>query len=217
MDIAASDFDWKSILIKKYKNYNLNEEDCMVIFVSDCILHVEEKILITKDVLSPYMVNKDALDTSLSDLMAKKILTIHSEGNAFYTSLDEFKKRLFEDAIKDFSLKTSNYGHSSNVSDNLFQEAESIAGRCLTPLERDQITSWLKSGAEEGMVKEALKKSITKSGNVSFRNADKLILEMQRSVTRKNIGASLVNEETKSREELRDIFTHTDWTYHGDK
>ena len=71
MDINAYDLDWKSILIKKYRNYDLDEIDCMVLFVSDAVLHVEPKTLITKEILSPYMVDGDRIDDSLSRLMEK--------------------------------------------------------------------------------------------------------------------------------------------------
>lgn len=212
MDININDLDWKSILIKKYRNYDLNEEDCMVLFVSDAILHVQPETLITKEILSPYMVENDKIDSSLSSLMAKKMLVIKSQGNSFFSSIEDFKKRLFEDAIKDLTLKNNS---NATASDSFYQEVERIAGRALTPLERDQITSWYKSGAEEGMIKEALQKSLTRSGNVSFKTADRLILEMQRSQSRKNLGASTVNEETKKREEIKDLLDNFDWTYHG--
>ena len=74
MEINAYDMDWKSILVKKYRNYDLNEIDCMVLFVSDAILHVQPKTLITKEILSPYMVEGDKIDDSLSHLMDKKFL-----------------------------------------------------------------------------------------------------------------------------------------------
>ncbi len=215
MDININDLDWRSILIKKYKNYGLNEEDCMVLMVSDCVLQIE-RTLITKEVLSPYMANIDKIDESLSNLLSKKYMVIANEGSEFFSSIDDFKKKLFDDTIKDMTLKNSAGGASSTVSASLYTEVEEIAGRTLTALERDRITSWLKSGANEGMVKEALSKSFTKSGHVSFNNADKLILDMQRSETRKSIGASMVNEETKKKEEMRDILSGFDWTYHGE-
>ncbi len=150
MDINAYDLDWKSILIKKYKNYDLDEIDCMVLFVSDAVLHVEPKTLITKEILSPYMVDGDKIDDSLSRLMEKQYIAIKNEGNAFFTSLEEFKKKIFDDAIKDMVLKNQSNTLNSRRSDSLYQEIESIANRSLTPLERDQVTSWIKSGAEDG-------------------------------------------------------------------
>lgn len=212
MDINYKDIDWKTILIKKYKNYNLDETDCMVLFVSDSILSIQS-ILITSEVLSPYMVNLDRIDSSLSKLVEKKILKIDNLNNNFVSSIEDFKKKLFDDFIKDITLKSNN---PTRNNDSLYSEIESICNRMISPLERDQITSWLKSGADEGMIKEGLRRSITKSGNVSFKNADKLILNMQRSKSRQDIGASTLNEETKKREELREFFAKSDWTYHGD-
>lgn len=217
MEININDLDWKALLIKRYKNYDLNEMDCMVLFVSDAVLHVQEKTLITKEVLSPYMADCDGIDTSLSSLLSKKILTIKNEGTSFYSSLEDFKKKLFDDAMKDIVLKSQNSNYNVMRSDSLYQEIESIVNRTLTQLERDQVTSWLKQGAQPMMIKEALQKSLTRSGNLSFKNADKLILEMERSQSRQTTGSSLVNEETRKREELRDLFSRNDWTYHGDK
>lgn len=216
MEININDLDWKSLLIKRYKNYDLNEMDCMVLFVSDAVLHVQEKTLITKEILSPYMVNSDAIDDSLSNLLSKKVLSIKNEGTAFYSSLEDFKKKLFDDALKDIMLRSQNPNYNMMRSDSLYQEIESIVNRTLTPLERDQVTSWLKQGAQPGMIKEALEKSLTRSGNLSFKTADRLILEMERSQSRQSTGSSLVNEETRKREELRDLFSKNDWTYHGD-
>lgn len=210
MDLNIYDVDWKSLLIKKYKNYNLNEKECMIIFVSDMILKVEPHTLITKEVLSPYMHDQSNIDECLSHLIDSKIILIKNENSVFYSSLEEFKIKLFEDTTKDFLLRKNN-PNTTSVSMNLYQEIESICNKTITPIERDQITSWLKNGADEGMIKEALSKSITKSGNISFKNADKLILNMQRSQARKDIGVSTVDEETKRKIKLENILA-TDWT-----
>lgn len=215
MELNFNDLDWKSLLIKKYKNYDLNEEDCMVLFVTDAILSILPDTLITKDVLSPYMVNQEEIDSSLSSLMSKNIISIQTNGNSFHTSIDGFKQRLFNDAIKDLNLHSQNHKNQTS-SDSIYQEAEQIANRTLTPIERDRITSWLKDGADEKMIIEALKKTITKSGNISIKNADKLILEMERSESRKTLGTSTINENTKRNEELSDIL-NMDWTYHENK
>lgn len=215
MELNFNDLDWKSLLIKKYKNYDLNEEDCMVLFVTDAILSILPDTLITKDVLSPYMVNQEEIDSSLSSLMSKNIISIQTNGNSFHTSIDGFKQRLFNDAIKDLNLHSQNHKNQAS-SDSIYQEAEQIANRTLTPIERDRITSWLKDGADEKMIIEALKKTITKSGNISIKNADKLILEMERSESRKTLGTSTINENTKRNEELSDIL-NMDWTYHENK
>ncbi|MDD6241414.1 MAG: DnaD domain protein [Eubacteriales bacterium] len=210
MEIDVRDIDWKELLIKKYRNYDLDEEEVMVLFVSDAILTLEPKTLITKDILSPYMKDQDGIDEALSKLLSKKFMTVTNDGQNFFTSLDDFKKKLFLDSLKDLTLRNS---PSSQTSDSFYSDIESIVNRTLTPLERDQVSAWLKSGADEGMIKEALQRSITKSGNVSFKTADKKILEMERSQSRNAIGASTVNEGEKKNEELRDLFRNTDWIH----
>ncbi|MBQ8141972.1 MAG: DnaD domain protein [Bacilli bacterium] len=213
MELNQFDFDWKSLLIKRYRNYDLDETECMVIFVSDAVLNVDKDALITKETLSPYMKNIDKIDVALSNLISKEILVISTENGGFSFSLDDFKKRLVEDALKDIALKKN---QSASHNESLYEELETIANRTLTPLERDQITHWLRSGADEKMIKEACSKAITSSG-INFKQADRLILEMERSESRVNIGASMVDEDSKRKAQLQDIFSNTDWSYHGDK
>ena len=87
MNLTRNDVDWKSLLIKKYQSYGLDELDTMVIFVSDAVLSIQENTLLTCDILSPYMkATKDVIDQSLSKLMSKKYLTIVRKGNSFFSS-----------------------------------------------------------------------------------------------------------------------------------
>jgi len=67
------------------------------------------------------------------------------------------------------------------------------------------------------MIKEACHKALTKKGTISFKEADRLLMDMKRSQSRKTIGVSTVNEETKKNEELRELFNNSDWTFHGEK
>ena len=87
MKISANEIDWKGLLVKKYLHYGLNELDCMVLFISDAVLDMQPKTLLTCDVLAPYMyASKDDIDSSLSNLMGKKFIQIKQEGNIFYSS-----------------------------------------------------------------------------------------------------------------------------------
>jgi|GEM_PF-623759 DNA replication protein DnaD len=215
MEIQASDMDWKSLLIKRYPDYQLTEMDVMVIFVSAALIDRERKILLTRDILSQYMTApKDAVDLSLSKLLKRGILVIHTEGNDVYTTLSEFRQKLFDDFIHDKVIEETEKPLREG-GPNLYEDLEKIAGRSLSPVERDKVTSWLKSGASEGMIKEACSKSMTPNGYLSFKTADRLVLEMLRSASREDIGASTVNEETQRNERLKDFFENEDWTYHG--
>ena len=211
MKISANEIDWKGLLVKKYLHYGLNELDCMVLFISDAVLDMQPKTLLTCDVLAPYMyASKDGIDSSLSNLMGKKFIQIKQEGNIFYSSLDEFKVQIFEDEMKDFALRGNYRSPTDMVAEGLYSFLESLGGP-LSPIERDRVTAWLKEGATEDMIKEACHKSLTKNGHISYPTADRLILEMQRSASRKNIGVSTIDEKNRKNDALRRLIDDTDW------
>ncbi|MFA6861022.1 MAG: DnaD domain protein [Bacilli bacterium] len=218
MNISRNDVDWKNILTKKYLSYDLNELDVMVLLVSDNVLIQEPKTLLTCDILTSYMkAGRDQIDQSLTKLISKKYLTVINVGTTIYSSLEEFKDRLFNDFVKDIVLKSKEGRDPNTVSTSLYASLEELQGTTLSPIERDTVTRWLQEGADEGMIKEAAQKALMKSGHISFKMAERYILDMERSQTRKDIGASTVNEDTRRKEELRDLFNNSDWTYHGDK
>jgi DNA replication protein DnaD len=218
MNISKTDLDWKNILVKKYLSYDLDELDVMVIFVSDNILIQEPKTLLTCDILGAYMkASREDVDQSLSKLISKKYINVVQNGTNIYSSLEDFKDRIFKDVIKDAVLKSKEGKDVDSVSSSLYSSLEELNGGMLSPIEKDTVTRWLQEGADEGMIKEACQKAMGKSGHISFKSADKFVLEMERSQGRKDIGVSTVNEETRKKEELRDLFNNADWTYHGDK
>ncbi|MFA6624999.1 MAG: DnaD domain protein [Bacilli bacterium] len=211
MNITRKDVDWKSLLIKRYLSYDLDETDVMVIFVSDALLGIEPKTLLTCDILSAYMkAKREDIDQSLTKLIDKKYMIIDTEAENIYSSVSSFKDRLFDDYIKDVSLRSRNRGTQSSDSDSVYSKLEELTGHMLSPIERDMVTNWIKEGATDGMIYEACQKSLTKSGNISFKTADKKILEMERSKDRKDIGVSTIDEDTKKKR-LGDILGKTDW------
>ncbi len=209
MNLTLKDIDWKSLVVKKYQSYGLDEMDCMVLFVSDAVLDMEPNLLLTCDILSTYMkANKEDIDRSLSKLMAKNILIIQNSGSTYSSSLEEFKLRLFKDEVKDLVLKGGS--GTTSISENLYSFLESINGP-LSPIDRDRVAQWLKDGIEENQIKEACKKAMTKNGHISFKTADTYLLQMQRSESRKTIGASTVNEEENRAAELQKLIDSTKW------
>ncbi len=216
MNIDYNDLSFPNAIVKKYTAYGLDEMDCMVLLVSDNLLRIE-KTLLTCDILSSYMkAKKEDIDTALSHLLSKKIIEIVDGGkDGLYSSLENFKKRLFADILKDFALEQKDKAVHEGE-ENIYSELEQLCGHTLSPIERDMVTKWLREGADEGMVREACQRSLTKSGNISFKTADKLVLEMERSEGRKKIGVSTVDEDTRKKKEIRDIILNTDWTIDDD-
>ena len=216
MNIDYNDLSFPNAIVKKYTAYGLDEMDCMVLLVSDNLLRIE-KTLLTCDILSSYMkARKEDIDTALSHLLSKGIVEIVDGGkDGLYSSIDSFKKRLFNDILKDFALEQKGQVVHDGE-DNIYSELEQLCGHPLSPIERDMVTKWLREGADEGMVREACQRSLTKSGNISFKTADRLVLEMERSEGRKKIGVSTLDEDTRKKKEIRDIILNTDWTIDDD-
>lgn len=219
MDINSKDLDWKNILIKKYTSYGLNELDVMVIFVSDNLLKIQSDLILTYDVLSNYMASKkDDLDSSLTKLLQKKIIVIKEDSLNIKMSLDGFKEKLFNDVLKDAVLKDKqSVSDDSNDTINLVNDLEQLNGRTFSPTERDKIAFWIRQGADDGMIREACHQSISKSGIISFKQADKLILEMMTSKERKNLGTSTFdhNDEQSRDEKIKDILLNSNWANNG--
>jgi hypothetical protein len=189
-------------------------------FTMDNDLHTVTGVFREPSTKSTYhfdLVNNSNREGWFNNTLAVSFVKLKEGWSREQFNKQQTKKKIFDDAIKDMVLKNQSNTLNSRRSDSLYQEIESIANRSLTPLERDQVTSWIKSGASDGMIKEACERSLTKAGNISFKTADRLILDMQRSQSRKTVGASMVNEDTKQREELREFLLNTDWTYHGKK
>ena len=75
MEINYQDFDFKSRLIKRYLNYELSENDVMVILVSDELLKDEPNRLLTADSLAPFMhLSPDEIDAVLFDQQIQSLL-----------------------------------------------------------------------------------------------------------------------------------------------
>ena len=219
MEINEFDMDWKNILIKKYASYGLDETDVMVVFVSDSLLRIQSDVILTYDVLSDYMTaRKEAIDASLTKLMKKTYLVMTANETGIHASFDEFKKKLFLDVLKDSILKDkTEISRSDNDTVDLLNNLETLNGRSFSAIERDKISFWMKEGADDGMIKEACKQAVTKSGIISFKVADQLIRDMLTSDERKKLGTSTYDhdDEHKRDEEIKDILFNSDWTNNG--
>lgn len=212
MNIDEKDISFATLLIKRYPLYDVTEMEVMVLLVSDMVLRREDTLL-TCDILSSYMkAPREEIDLSLSKLLSKKFIdVVDVPGKGLRSSLDSFRKRLFADWLKDVTLERK-VSYSGDGEGNLYEELEKIGGRTLSPIERDMVTRWLQSGASKEMVLEATRRSLTKSGDISFKRADKMILEMERSEGRRKLGVSTVDEDLKKKQEIQDIIRNTNWT-----
>ena len=217
MEINYQDFDFKSRLIKRYLNYELSENDVMVILVSDELLKDEPNRLLTADSLAPFMhLSPDEIDACLARLMQKKVISMEKAGNSYCSSLVSFKKKLFDDFIKDTLLRQEN-GKVVKADNEFYDYVQHLQGsKEISSVQRQYLSRWLQDGVSQSRIKEALEKSLRPSG-ISFSSADKRIRERQRSQGRSTIGTSTVNEKTGKKVDYSDLFNNEDWTIDSGK
>lgn len=217
MEIDYHDFDFKSVLIKRYLNYDLSENEVRVLFVADELLSSDPGLLLTADSLAPFRhLTLDEIDLCLAHLREKKFLTRQQKGNSYFSTLVPFKERLLADFLKDNALRWEN-GQSASADNAFFDYVQKLQGsREISPVQRQYIARWLQDGVSQERIKEALEKSVRQSG-ISFPRADKTIRERQRSQGRNAIGTSTVNEKTGKKVDYSELFNNEDWTVDKDK
>ncbi len=193
MELSQSDIDFSTLLLKRYYYYRLSDLECFTILICNQLLNRDKTLLLTRDVLSKHMAStKGEIDSILNELIKKGIIEIVNSDDQIYSSLDKFKKRIYDDLIKDIRLEKEG---NTTPSSSLYSYLEQLNDRPLSSLERDYISNWLKDGISESLIKEACVKSKTKNGYISFKKADSYVLVALRSLSRKEIGVSTIDEK----------------------
>lgn len=200
MNINYKDVSFHQLLIKRYLIYSLNELDVMVLFISDELIKEGVKYL-SLDLILPYLskeVDKKDVDSSLAKLFKKSIIKIINKNNENYCSIDEFKKTLFLDSMKDYSLKEMSI--KVNCDNNFYVSVEKLFKRSLTVIERDQITKFLKEGFLEGDILSAIKKVSSRNLKVSIKEVEKVLKS---------------DNDEKEDTKFENSLPYVDWTKNG--
>lgn len=187
MTLNISDLDWRSLLVKRYKNYGLDEKSLAVIL---CVAEIEkgDKCLISADELCWSMtLPKEEIDSILANLLSRRLMKITEVGGAAATSLDPLREKILRDTQNDIIIESEDASKSAarTQGESIYGYFEQLLGRPLTSNEFDRVCSWFQEGATSGMVKEAVERVKTKSKRVTVAAVDKVMLTLERS---KDIG-----------------------------
>ena len=119
MNISKLDFDWRSLLIKRYKNYGLNENDIAVIFCINEIIK-EKKYLVLADDIEPLMtLKKEEIDSIITRLFERRFISFEENNNKTVTSLDPLITKIFSDTQKDLMIEAQD----NITTDGMIKEA----------------------------------------------------------------------------------------------
>lgn len=183
MDLSYKDIDWRSLLVKCYKYYGLNEKDLAVILCLYDVLSSVDSLITPDDLVSYMTISKDEIDESLSKLMDKNFISIETVQKKKVTSLKPLLKRILSDLKKDIVIESNESlkKKSDNKVNELYPYFEDILGRPLTGRELDKISTWFKTGADEKLIKEAVEKLKAQSKTISLPAVDKVLIALQRN------------------------------------
>ncbi|MCI2069410.1 MAG: DnaD domain protein [Bacilli bacterium] len=183
MDLDYQDLDWKRLIVKHYKAYGLDEKSLAVVFVLDDILASLKGPVTANDLVSYMTLSKEEIDKILVLLLEKKYIAYLTKEEKLVTTLKPLKEKILADLKKDIVIEANEAGKEPDkgVVNTLYTYFEEQLGRPLTGREVDRISLWLKTGATEGMIKEAVYKLQAQNKAVSLAGVDKILLAIQKS------------------------------------
>jgi DNA replication protein DnaD len=206
MDFSSKDIDWRRILLQHYKSpaYRLSEKELVALYVIDDIT-LAQPTLITSDDLSSYMDGTgEELDAVLTSLLDKKDIeyVTDAEGKVV-TSLKPLKDRIVENLKKDILIENNEKSVRKDQEEvnGLYTYFENQLGRPLSLREVDRISKWIRSGASEGQIKEAVERLKAKNKAVSLAAVDKILLSIQKNSDITKEGYSTMDEDHRLNDE----------------
>lgn len=214
MEFGFKDLDWRSLLLKRYKDYGLGEDDVMVILMANEVQKEDVNAPITSDTLSEYMtIGKDEIDQSLYKLLDRKFIVYETSGTVVRMSFDPLFNKLFGDVKKDLVLASDK--KTDKKVDEAYAFFEKTLGRTITPLELDKISSWLGEGATMGMLQTAVINIQASKQRVTFPRLEKEILRLEKASDISKEGYTVRDDTNRNDRKLAAILSH-DWL-HDDK
>jgi DNA replication protein len=210
MDFSYKDLDWRKLLVKHYKNYGLNENDLAVVLCLNDILSSVSSLVTDDDLVSYMTLSKEDIDKILVKLLDKKFIAYIHKDDKMVTSLQPLFDRILADLKKDITLEADEDAKKDDkaVVNSLYSYFEELIGRTLTPREVDRISSWVRSGADERTIKEAVEKLKAQNRAISLAAVDKILLSIQKSQDIAKEGYSTRKEDwRKGDQETMDIIS----------
>lgn len=181
MDFILEDLDWKKILLRRYKNYRLDEQELVVLFLIN-ELNRGAPHLISVDELESYTtMSAQRIDSILSRLIELKYVALSEEDASI--SIMPIKQKVYSDTIKDIKLEETSrdFSKARDQAESIYGHVEQAIGRQISSIEYDTICNWFKTGANLELIDEAITKAKAKRGNPSVASIDKQLLILQKA------------------------------------
>lgn len=198
--------DFRYILLDKYKQMKITEEELVVILMIDHLIN-QGNPFVTPDLLALKMnYSQEEIDRILASLMQKDIFKYLNENGKITTSLEPLYKRLSNQFKKD--LVVSNMEETEDKKDllkKLYEIFQAAFGRNLTPLEIQRIHEWVQVEYTEEDIIDALEEA-TKGKFFSIKAVDRILLRKTKQRDLKKEGYTAATDANRIRiDEVLDL------------
>lgn len=173
MDFILEDIDWRKILIRRYKNYHLNENDLAVILLINELNRGVPHLISPEEIVPYTTMNDEQIEQIMSKLLKAGYASI--EGVSF--SVNAIKKKIFDDTVKEASLAKDEIQDKTQF-EEIYHRLEVILKRQITALEYDVVTSWSQQ-------------------NMSLEQLNDIINTLK--TTRKKLSIAIIDKEFQTR------------------
>lgn len=173
MDFILEDIDWRKILIRRYKNYHLNENDLAVILLINELNRGVPHPISPEEIVPYTTMNAEQIEQIMSKLLKAGYASI--EGVSF--SVNAIKKKIFDDTVKEASLAKDEIQDKTQF-EEIYHRLEVILKRQITALEYDVVTSWSQQ-------------------NMSLEQLNDIINTLK--TTRKKLSIAIIDKEFQTR------------------
>lgn len=193
LNLKLSQINYQAILIDKYKELGLKENEVVILLLIDQLLK-EQPTLVTKELLALKMtLSEKEIDQYLVDLMNRGFLEYQNYANYMTTSIEPTLKRLMAVICKDQSDPTAYTNGDEDKIGNIFEVFQKEFGRVLTGIELERIRFWIENGYSEEVILDCLHEASMKNKRITIRLIDKLLLQRTTHQERNEEGFSTVN------------------------
>ena len=209
--------DWKTLLLETYRELGLNEDQVMVLLMTDYCINQGDR-LVTADLLSLKMsMDYKKIDQTFAELMNKGFINLVTIENTTSTSINGLKELLVDGYVRTFIKDKTKPQTTEKTNDNLISIFETEFGRPLSYLEIQTIKQWLEEGYQEVKILNALKTAVgAKVKNIRY--IDKILLEWRQQEEREQEGYTTITDKwRKDIEESMKKIADINWVDKNDK
>lgn len=174
---ALDAVDFRYILLDQYKKLGMNENDLAVVLMTEQLLRSGNSF-VTPDLLSLKMTLKTSeIDDIVSSLIKRGFLAYETEGkNGMRTSLAPLKEKLYEAFQRNLAKQNSSLmsAERAEILASLYAYFEKRLNRPLSPIENDQIKTWLDDAYSDEEIRYALEDTLA-HGKRTMKAVDKTL------------------------------------------